>query len=90
MGLGFYKLSQMAQAKIGKPDFFPMYQKIETVSIFFPINAVDHRMCLYEAHIEVFINGLNKAVYKCPKLAIRQKLLALNWAGAGKAGGQGQ
>ena len=49
-----------------------MNQKIETVSIFFPIN------------------GLNKAVYKCPKLAIRQKLLALNWAGAGKAGGQGQ
>ena len=31
------------------------------------INAVDHWKCLYEAHIKVFINGLNKAIYKCPK-----------------------
>ena len=28
----------MAQAKIGRLDFFPMNQKIESVSIFFPIN----------------------------------------------------
>ena len=31
------------------------------------INAVDHQKCLYEAHIKVFINGLNKALYKRPK-----------------------
>ena len=39
-GPGYLKLPQMSQAKIGKPDFFPMNQKIETVSIFFPINAL--------------------------------------------------
>ena len=36
MGLEFLKLPQMSQAKIGKLDFFPMNQKIESVSIFFP------------------------------------------------------
>ena len=29
----------MAQVKIGKPDFYPMTQKIEEVSIFFPTNT---------------------------------------------------
>ena len=31
----------MSQAKIGKPDFYPMTQKIEEVSIFFPTITVD-------------------------------------------------
>ena len=37
----------MAQAKIRKPDFFPMNQKIKTVSIFFPkrvMNHIDNRL----------------------------------------------
>ena len=35
------RLPQMAQAKIGKPDFFPMNQKIKTVSIFFPMKGIE-------------------------------------------------
>ena len=29
----------MSQAKIGKPEFYPMTQKIEEATIFFPIMA---------------------------------------------------
>ena len=36
MALESFQLTQISQAKIGKMDFFPMNQKIESVSIFFP------------------------------------------------------
>ena len=38
----------MSQAKIGKLDFYPMSQKIEEVSIFFPIIIL--QISLQEAH----------------------------------------
>ena len=49
----------MSQAKIGKPDFYPMTQKIEEVSIFFPTT-------IYVKSLRTTVS-LNSSTFQCDK-----------------------
>ena len=62
--LEMHQFLQIPQVKIGKLDFFPMNQKIESVSIFFPMAVVlVTPPTLYKPSATVLFHFVSKLIF---------------------------
>ena len=66
----------MSQAKIGKPDLYPMTKKIKEVSLFFPTNqfSLKHQLEWGESKCKVMEIGARVPIQPSGHIAIHVEL----------------